>query len=123
MSRRGRPRTSPGRMILSGIVVYAVALAAFTLAGHEDAAPDLWLPVSALAGYAIGYFASRSPGRRGESEAYILFFAALGALAIAAVIIVMSPPELDSAPWMMILGFVVGIMAATYVRLKYPPTR
>ncbi|HET7478756.1 MAG TPA: hypothetical protein VFJ72_04470 [Rubrobacteraceae bacterium] len=110
-------------MILIGIVVYAAALAAFTLAGHEDTAPDLWLPIGALAGYAIGYFASRSPGHRGESEAYVLFFVALGALAIAAVIIVVSPPDPNSAPWMMILGFLMGVMAANYVRLKYPPTR
>ena len=119
-SRRERPRTGPGRVILGWIFAYALALALAALAGYDDAATALWLPAGALVGYALGYLVSRSPGRRGESVANLFFFAALGVLMIFAVVIVVSPPAGMSAPWLALLGFVPGVVAASYVRLKHP---
>jgi drug/metabolite transporter (DMT)-like permease len=123
-SRRGRWRIGPGRTILTWIGAYAVALGALALLGYEDAVPAVWLPVGALAGYGAGHLASRPPGRLGETIAYLLFFAALVAVMILAVLIVVSRPAETSDPWILaILGAVAGVIAATYVRLKHPPQR
>ena len=123
-SRRRRWRFGPGRTILIWIGAYAVALTALALMGYEDAVRALWVPVGALAGYALGHFASRSPGRVGETIANLLFFAALAALMILAVFIVVSRPAETSDAWILaILGAVSGVIAATYVRLKHPPQR
>ena len=119
----------PGRIILVWIVAYALALAALALAalaltGYEDALPALWLPVGGLAGYGLGHLASRPPGRRGVTLATLFFFAALGAMVILAVLIVVSRPAETSESWFLaIIGFVSGVIAATYVRLKHPPQR
>jgi hypothetical protein len=52
--------------------------------------------------------------------ANLLFFAALGVLMIMAVFIVASRPAEASDPWWLAtLGFVSGVLAATYVRLKH----
>jgi drug/metabolite transporter (DMT)-like permease len=124
-TRRGRRwRIRPGRTILVWIGAYAVALGALALVGYEDAVPAVWLPVGALAGYGLGHLASRPPGRLGETIANLFFFAALAAVMILAVFIVVSRPAETSDPWILaILGAVSGIIAATYVRLKYPPQR
>ncbi len=119
-SRPSRRRTRPGRIILGWLVAYAIALAVLCLTGYEQALPALCLPVGGLAGYAVGYFASRSPGRRGETIANLFFFSALGMLMIMAVFIVVSRPAEATDPWWLgILGFVSGVLAASYVRLKY----
>jgi multisubunit Na+/H+ antiporter MnhF subunit len=56
--------------------------------------------------------------------ANLFFFAALTALMIMAVFIVASrPAETSDALVLAILGFVSGVIAATYVRLKHPPQR
>jgi multisubunit Na+/H+ antiporter MnhF subunit len=56
--------------------------------------------------------------------ANLFFFAALTALMIMAVFIVVSrPAETSDALVLAILGFVSGVIAATYVRLKHPPQR
>ncbi len=122
--RLGRSKTKPGRLILTWLVAYAGVLVVLDLVGYEDSSPELWLPVGALAGYAIGYFTSRSPGTRGESAANFLFFAALAALTIIVVLFatmmdVAPPPAPDSTPWLGIIGFVLGVLAAAYVRLKH----
>ena len=123
-SHRRRRRIRPGRTILVWIVAYAVVLAALALMGYEDAVPAVWAPVGALAGYGLGHLASRSPGRLGETMAHLFFFAALAALMIMAVFIVVSRPAETSDPWILaILGAVLGIIAATYVRLKHPAQR
>lgn len=123
-SRRGQRRIGPGRTILVWIGAYAVALGALALFGYEDAVPAVWLPVGALAGYALGHLASRPPGRRGETIATLLLIAALTAVMILAVLIVVSRPAETSDPWILaILGAVSGVIAATYVRLKHPPQR
>jgi hypothetical protein len=115
-----RPRTRPGRVILGWIVAYALALAALALAGYEEALRALWLPGSGLAGYGLGYFACRFPGRRGETIANVIFFGALGVLTIVALFIVVSRPAETSSPWWLgILGFVSGVLAASYIRLKH----
>ena len=122
--RRRRWRIGPGRTILVWIGAYAIALAALALMGYEDAVPAVWLPVGALAGYALGHLASRSPGRLGETIATLFLYAALAALMILAVFIVVSrPAETSDALVLAILGAVSGIIAATYVRLKHPPQR
>src|SRR3712207_3532412 len=87
-SRRRRRGIGPGRTILVWIGAYAVALTALALMGYKDAVPAVWLPVGALAGYGLGHFASRSPGRLGKIIANLFFFAALAALMILAVVIV-----------------------------------
>jgi hypothetical protein len=87
-SRTARRKTGPGRVILGWIVAYAVVLAALALAGYDEAVPALWLPVGGLAGYGLGYLASRYPGHLGATVANLFFFAALGALMIMAVFIV-----------------------------------
>ncbi len=123
-SRRRRGRIRPGRTILFWIGAYAVALAILALMGYEDAVPAVWLPVGALAGYGLGHLASRSPGRLGETIATLFLYAALAALMILAVFIVVSRPAETSDAWILaILGAVLGIIAATYVRLKRPPQR
>src|SRR5215207_4178239 len=123
-SRRRRRRIRPGRTILVWIGAYAVGLAALALMGYEDAVPAVWAPVGALAGYGLGHLASRSPGRLAKTMANLFFFAALAALMIMAVFIVVSRPAETSDPWILaILGGVLGIIAATYVRLKHPPQR
>jgi drug/metabolite transporter (DMT)-like permease len=120
-SPRRRWRIRPGRTILVWIGAYAVVLAALALIGYEDAVPAVWLPVGALAGYGLGYLASRSPGLLGETMANLFFFAALAAVMILAVFIVVSRPAETSDPWILaILGIVSGIIASTYVRLKHP---
>ena len=92
--------------------------------GYEDAVPAVWAPVGALAGYGLGHLASRSPDRLGKTMANLFFFAALAALMIMAVFIVVSRPAETSDPWILaILGAVLGVIAATYVRLKHPPQR
>ena len=114
-----RRRTRPGRMILGWLVAYTIALAALALTGYEQALPTLWLPVGGLAGYGLGYCASRSPGQVGKTIANLFFFAALGMLMLMAVFIVASRPAESSDPWWLgILGLVSGVLAATYVRLK-----
>jgi drug/metabolite transporter (DMT)-like permease len=123
-SHRRRRRIRPGRTILFWIGAYAVVLAALALMGYEDAVPAVWAPVGALAGYGLGHLASRSPGRLGETMAHLFFFAALAALMIMAVFIVVSRPAETSDPWILaILGAVLGVIAATYVRLKHPAQR
>ena len=123
-SHRRRRRIGPGRTILVWIVAYAVVLAALALMGYEDAVPAVWAPVGALAGYGLGHLASRSPGRLAKTMANLFFFAALAALMIMAVFIVVSRPAETSDPWILaILGAVLGIIAATYVRLKHPAQR
>jgi len=123
-SRRRRRRIRPGRTILVWIGAYAVGLAALALMGYEDAVPAVWAPVGALAGYGLGHLASRSPGRLSKTMANLFFFAALAALMIMAVFIVASRPAETSDAWVLaILGFVSGVIAATYVRLKHPPQR
>lgn len=116
---RRRRRTRPGRIILGWLVFYTVAFSALALAGYDDSLPALRLVVGALAGYAVGYLASRSPGRPGETAATFLFYAALGVMTIMTVFIVTSGPDEASDPWWLAsLGFVPGVLAATYVRLK-----
>lgn len=115
-----RRRTKPGRVLLGWVVTYALALAALALAGNEEARWALWLPGGVLAGYGLGYFASRSPGRWGETIANLFFYASLGVLMIMAVFIVVSrPAETPSHWWLGILGFLFGALAASYIRLKY----
>ena len=119
-SRRRRRRTRPGRTLLGFLVFYTVAFSALALAGYDDALPALRLVAGALAGYGVGHLASRSPGRPGEIVATILFYAALGAMTIMAVFIVASRIAESSDPWWLAsLGFVSGILAAAYIRLKY----
>lgn len=116
--RRSR-RTGPGRTILGFLVFYAVALGALALAGYDDSLPALRLVAGALAGYVVGYVATRSPNRAGEAVATILFFAALGVMATMSVIVVTSRTVQASDPWWLAaLGFVPGVLAAAYVRLK-----
>jgi hypothetical protein len=123
-SRRRRWGIGPGRTILIWIGAYTVALTALALMGYEDAVPAVWLPVGALAGYALGHLASRSSGQLGKTIANLFFFAALAAVMILAVFIVVSRPAETSDAWILgILGAVSGIIAATYVRLKHPPQR
>ena len=124
-SRRGRRgRTRPGRIILGWLVFYAVAFGALALAGYEDALPALRLVVGTLAGYAVGHLASRSAGRPGEAVATLLFYAALGAMTIMAAFIVASRTAEASDPWWLAgLGFVSGVLAAAYVRLRRPARR
>ena len=119
-TRPTRRRTGPGRAILGWLVAYAVALGALALAGYDEAVPALWLPGGGLAGYGLGYLACRYPGQPGATVANLLFFAALGVLMIMAVFIVASRPAEASDPWWLAtLGFVSGVLAATYVRLKH----
>lgn len=114
-----RRRTGPGRIILGWLVFYTVAFGALALAGYDDSLPALRLVVGALVGYGAGYLASRSPGRPGETVATFLFFAALGAMTIMSVFIVTSGTAETLDPWWLAsLGFVSGLLAATYVRLK-----
>ncbi len=125
-SRRGRRRrrTRPGRTLLGFLVFYAVAFGALALAGHDDALPALRLAAAALAGYGLGHLASRSLGRPGEIVATILFFAALGAMTIMSAVVVASRYAEASDPWWLAsLGFASGVLAAAYVRLKYPAER
>ena len=124
-SRRGRRRrTRPGRTLLGFLVFYAVAFSVLALAGYDDALPALRLVVGTLTGYGVGHLASRSPGRPGEIVATILFFAALGAMTIMSVVIVASRrAEASDAWWLVSLGFVSGVLAVAYVRLKYPAER
>ncbi|MDP8953058.1 MAG: hypothetical protein M3N18_12650 [Actinomycetota bacterium] len=78
------------------------------------------LLLGALAGYGVGHLASRSLGRPGEIVATVFFFAALGAMTIMSVFIVASRTAEASDPWWSAsLGFVAGVLAASYVRLKY----
>jgi hypothetical protein len=118
--RRRRRRTGPGRTLLGFLVFYAVAFSALALAGYDDALPALRLVVGALAGYGVGHLASRSLGRAGEIVATVLFLAALGAMTIMSAVIVASrTAEASDAWWLASLGFVSGVLAAAYVRLKY----
>ncbi len=120
VSRTTRRKIGPGRVILGWLVAYAVVLAALALAGYDEAVPALWLPGGGLAGYGLGYLASRYPGRLGATIANLFFFAALGMLMIMAVFIVASRPAEASDPWWLaIIGFVSGMLAASYVRLKH----
>ena len=106
------------------LVFYAAAFGVLALAGYDDALPALRLVVGTLAGYGAGHLASRSPGRPGEIVATILFFAALGAMTIMSVVIVASrTAEASDAWWLVSLGFVSGVLAVAYVRLKYPAER
>lgn len=124
-SRSGRRRrTRPGRIILGWLVFYVVAFGALALAGYDDALPALRLVAGTLAGYGLGHLASRSPGRPGEAVATLLFYAALGTMTIMSAIIVASRSAEASGPWWLAsLGFVSGVLAAAYVRLKHPPRR
>ena len=124
-SRRGRRRrTRPGRTLLGFLVFYTVAFSVLALAGYDDALPALRLVVGTLAGYGVGHLASRSPGRPGEIVATILFFAALGAMTIISAVVVASRTAEASDPWWLAsLGFVSGVLAVAYVRLKYPVER
>ena len=123
-SRRRRRRIRPGRIILGWLVFYTVAFSALALTGHDDALPALRLVVGTLAGYGVGHLASRSPGRWGEIVATIFFFAALGAMTIMSAVIVASrTAEASDAWWLASLGFASGVLAAAYVRLKYPVER
>ncbi len=80
--------------------------------------------MGALAGYGVGHLASRSPGRPGETVATLFFFAALGAMTIMSAVIVASrTAEASDAWWLVSLGFVSGVLAVAYVRLKYPAER
>ena len=81
--------------------------------------------MGALAGYGAGHLASRSPGRPGEIVATIFFFAALGAMTImpAVVNVASRTAEASDAWWLASLGFASGVLAAAYVRLKYPVQR
>ncbi len=116
---RRRRRTRPGRIILGWLVFYTVAFSALALAGYDDSLPALRLVVGTLAGYGVGYLASRSPGRPGETVATVLFYAALGIMAIMVMFIVTSDASMISNPWWLAsLGFVSGVLAATYVRIK-----
>jgi hypothetical protein len=118
--RSRRRRTRPGRTLLGFLVFYTVAFSALALTGYDDALPALRLVVGTLAGYGVGHLASRSPGRPGEIVANILFFAALGAMTIMSAVIVASRTAEASDPWWLAsLGFVSGVLAAAYVRLKY----
>jgi hypothetical protein len=120
-SRRARRRrTRPGRTLLGFLVFYAVAFIALALAGYDDALPALRLVVGTLAGYGVGHLASRSAGRPGEIVATILFFAALGAMTVMSAFVVASRTAEASDPWWLGgLGFVSGVFAAAYVRLKF----
>ena len=121
-SRRGRRgrRTGPGRTLLVFLVFYAVAFGALALAGYDDALPALRLVVGTLAGYGVGHLASRSPGRPGETVATLLFFAALGAMTVMSAFVVASRTAEASDPWWLAsLGFVSGVFAAAYSRLKF----
>ncbi len=118
--RRKRRRIGPGRTLLGFLVFYVVALGALALAGYGDALPALRLAAGALAGYGAGYLAARGIGRPGETAAAVLFFAALGATTIASAVIVASRTAEASDPWWSAgLGFLAGVLAAAYVRLKY----
>jgi hypothetical protein len=122
--RERRRRTRPGRTLLRFLVFYTVAFSALALAGYDDALPALRLVVGTLVGYGVGHLASRSPGRPGEIVATILFFAALGAMTIMSVVIVASrTAEASDAWWLVSLGFMSGVLAVAYVRLKYPAER
>ncbi len=122
--RRKRGRIGPGRTLLGFLVFYTVGLGALALAGFGDALPALRLAAAALAGYGVGHLASRSAGRPGEIVATILFFAALGAMTIVSAVVVASrTAEASDAWWLVSLGFVSGVFAAAYVRLKYPAER
>ncbi len=102
-SRRRRRRTRPGRTLLGFLVFYTIAFSAL-----------------ALAGYGVAHFASRSPERPGEIVATIFFYAALGAITIMTVFLVASRTAQTPDPWWLAsLGFVSGVLAAAYVRLKY----
>jgi len=60
------------------------------------------------------------PDTLGATIANLFFFAALGMLMIMAVFIVASRPAEASDPWWLaIIGFVSGVLAASYVRLKH----
>src|SRR5215203_5319104 len=120
-SRRARRRrTRPGRTLLVCLFFYAVAVGALALAGYDDALPALRLVVGTLAGYGVGHLASRSPGRPGETVATILFFAALGAMTVMSAFVVASRTAEASDPWWLAsLGFVSGVFAAAYSRLKF----
>lgn len=119
-SRPRRRRTGPGRTILGFLVFYAVAFTALALAGYDDSLPALRLVLGALAGYVVGYLASRSTGRPGETVATFLFYAALGAMTIMSLFIVTSAASVISNPWWLaVLGLVSGVLAAAYLRLKF----
>ena len=122
--RRRRRRTGPGRTLLGFLVFYAVAFSALALAGYDDALPALRLVAGTLAGYGVGHLASRSPGRPGEIVATIFFFAALGAMTVMSAVVVAAEAAEASDPWWLAsLGFASGVLAAAYVRLKYPAGR
>jgi len=120
-SRRARRRrTRPGRTLLGFLVFYAVAFSALALTGYHDALPALRLVAGTLAGYGVGLLASRSSGRPGEIVATVLFFAALGAMTVMSAVVVASRTAEATDPWWLAsLGFVSGIFAAAYIRLKF----